>query len=111
MLDRAIARRGVYPPVSVLASLSRLMSDGIGEGRTREDHARVAKRLYSAAARVERARSLAAIIGTEELTDEEKTVLRFGERFEHELLDQTRSGPRTIVETLDAGLRVLQELG
>jgi V/A-type H+-transporting ATPase subunit B len=110
VLDRAIARRGVYPPVSVLASLSRLMSDGIGAGRTREDHPAVAKKLYAAAARVERARSLAAIIGVDELTTEERTVLRFGERFEHEFLDQARCGARTVAETLDTGLRVLEEL-
>ncbi len=110
VLDRDLARRGVFPPVAVLTSLSRLMSDGIGAGRTREDHAKIAKRLYSAAARVERARALAAIIGADELTSEERTYLRFGERFEKEFLDQTTSGPRDIATTLDVGLRVLEEL-
>lgn len=110
VLDREIARRGVYPPVAVLTSLSRLMSDGIGEGRTRADHPKIAKRLYAAAARVERARALAAIIGVDELTSEEKTYLRFGERFEREFLDQTQCGARGIHETLDAALRVLAEL-
>lgn len=111
VLDREIARRGVFPPVAVLTSLSRLMADGIGEGHTRADHPKIAKRLYAAVARVERARALAAIIGADELTAEERTYLRFGERFEKEFLDQARCGARRIEETLDAALQVLEELG
>ena len=108
VLDREIAQRGIDPPVAVLASLSRLMSDGIGEGRTRNDHADVAKQLYAAVARVERARSLASIIGADELTDIERTYLRFGERFEREFLTQREA--RTIAETLDCAWDVLREL-
>ncbi len=107
VLDRELARRGVYPPVSILPSLSRLMSDGIGKDRTREDHADVAKQLYAALARVERARSLAAIIGTEELTEIERTYLAFGERFERELLAQGVGERRTIEETLAIAWKVL----
>ena len=110
VLDSEIARRGVYPPISVLPSLSRLMSDGIGEGRTREDHPKIAKRLYAGLARVERARGLASIIGADELTEVERRYLRFGERFERELLSQKRDDARTIGETLDLALRVLGEL-
>lgn len=110
VLDREIARRGIYPPVAVLSSLSRLMSDGIGEGRTRDDHPDVAKQLYAAVARVERARGLASIIGVDELTEIERTYLRFGERFEHELLAQRGDESRTIGETLDRAWRVLREL-
>ena len=100
VLDRELARRGVYPPVSVLPSLSRLMSDGIGAGRTREDHADVAKQLYAATARVERARSLAAIIGADELSESERTYLEFGERFERDLLTQGVQERRSIEQTL-----------
>lgn len=110
VLDADIARRGAYPPMSVLASLSRLMSDGIGAGRTRDDHPDVAKQLYAAVARVERARGLASIIGADELTEIEKTYLRFGDRFEREFLAQRRDEARTISETLDIAWRVLREL-
>jgi V/A-type H+-transporting ATPase subunit B len=110
VLDREIARRGIYPPISVLASLSRLMSDGIGEGRTRGDHPDVARQLYAAVARVERARGLASIIGVEELTEVERTYLRFGERFEMQVLAQGGEESRTIAETLDRAWSALREL-
>jgi V/A-type H+-transporting ATPase subunit B len=108
VLDREIARRGIYPPIAVLPSLSRLMSDGIGAERTREDHPDVARQLYAAVARVERARALAAIIGYDELTEIERTYIRFGERFERELLGQRER--RSITETLTLAWRVLAEL-
>jgi V/A-type H+-transporting ATPase subunit B len=110
VLDREIARRGIDPPIAVLSSLSRLMADGIGEGRTRDDHPEVARQLYAAVARVERARGLASIIGVDELTDIERTYLRFGERFERELLAQRSDESRTIAETLDRAWKVLREL-
>lgn len=110
VLDREIARRGIYPPVAILPSLSRLMGDGIGTGRTRDDHPDVAKQLYVAVARVERARALASIIGVDELTEIERTYLRFGERFELEFLGQGRDDARTIAETLDRAWNVLGEL-
>jgi V/A-type H+-transporting ATPase subunit B len=96
--------------VAVLPSLSRLMSDGIGAGSTRDDHPKIAKRLYTAVARTDRARSLASIIGVDELSDEERRVLRFGERFEKEFLHQRRDETRTIAETLDRALTILGEL-
>ena len=110
VLDREIARRGIYPPISILASLSRLMSDGIGANRTRADHRDVAKQIYASVARVERARALASIIGADELTDAERKYLRFGERYEREFLSQRGNESRTIGETLDRGLNVLREL-
>ncbi|MGZ4778365.1 MAG: V-type ATP synthase subunit B [Thermoanaerobaculia bacterium] len=110
VLDRELARRGVYPPISVLPSLSRLMSDGIGAGRTREDHSDVARQLYAALARVERARSLAAIIGTEELTENERKYLAFGEHFEREMLSQRPDERRTIDQSLTIAWQVLANL-
>ncbi|HSP16583.1 MAG TPA: V-type ATP synthase subunit B [Thermoanaerobaculia bacterium] len=110
VLDRELARRGIYPPVSILPSLSRLMGDGIGAGRTREDHSDVAKQLYAAVARVERARALAGIIGIDELTEIERTYLKFGERFEREFLTQSPQEHRSIDETLSIAWNVLKTL-
>lgn len=110
VLDRDLARRGIYPPIAILPSLSRLMSDGIGKGRTREDHPAAAKQLYAAVARVERARALASIIGADELTPVERTYLRFGERYERELLAQRMDEARPIADTLDRAWRVLSAL-
>jgi V/A-type H+-transporting ATPase subunit B len=110
VLDREIARRGITPPVAILSSLSRLMSDGIGEGRTRKDHPAIARQLYAAVARVERARALAAIIGADELTEAERMYIRFGERYEREFLDQRADEERSIGETLDRACNILREL-
>jgi V/A-type H+-transporting ATPase subunit B len=106
-LDRDLERRGIYPPVSVLASLSRLMPDGIGPGRTRNDHAEISRRLYAACARAARARDLAAIIGREELSSSERAALAYAEGFERRFLSQGRRERRTIGETLDRGLEAL----
>jgi V/A-type H+-transporting ATPase subunit B len=107
VLDREIERRGLYPPVAVLPSLSRLMSDGIGAGRTREDHEPVARQLYAACARAARARSLEAIIGREDLSEIEQKYLRFGDVFEQRFLSQGHTDRRSISETLDRGWEAL----
>jgi V/A-type H+-transporting ATPase subunit B len=107
VLDRELHRRGVYPPVSVLPSLSRLMDDGIGQGRTREDHAPVARQLYAAVARAQRARALESIIGAEELSALERTYLDFGRAFEDRLIGQGRSEARGIGRTLDLAWELL----
>jgi V/A-type H+-transporting ATPase subunit B len=110
VLDRELFRRGVYPPVAVLPSLSRLMSDGIGEGRTRDDHEAVARQLYVACSRVARARALESIAGRDELTVRERRYLAFGEAFERRFLDQGREEARPIAATLDAAWSALDEL-
>ena len=110
ILDRALDRRGVYPPIAVLPSLSRLMSDGIGAGRTREDHEDVARQLYAACARVERARSLAAIIGGDELSEDERRYLRFGDVFEAAFLKQDASEARSIEDTLSRAWRLFADV-
>ncbi len=107
VLDRELERRGVYPPVAVLPSLSRLMPDGIGAGRTRADHAKIAERLYAACARAARARDLAAIIGSDELSPDERAAIAFGRAFESTFLAQGRREHRAIAQTLDRGLEVL----
>lgn len=101
VLDRDLDRRGIYPPVAVLPSLSRLMNDGIGPGRTREDHADVSRQLYASCARVARARALESIIGREELSEVEQQYLHFGEGFEQQFLTQRTDEARPVADTLD----------
>jgi V/A-type H+/Na+-transporting ATPase subunit B len=101
VLDRELDRRGVYPPVAALPSLSRLMNDGIGAGRTREDHASVSRQLYASCARVARARALESIIGREELSEVEQQYLHFGEAFEQTFLTQRVDEARSVADTLD----------
>jgi V/A-type H+-transporting ATPase subunit B len=110
VLDRELDRRGIYPPVALLPSLSRLMKDGIGADRTREDHADVARQLYASCARVARARALESIIGREELSETEQQYLRFGDVFEREFLAQDLDEARSIVRTLDLAWAALSEL-
>ena len=106
-IDRELSQKGVYPPIAVLPSLSRLMKDGIGEGMTRDDHKDVSSQLFACYARVKNVRNLAAIIGEEELSSLDKQYLRFGERFEAEFLSQGEDENRSIGETLDIGWRLL----
>jgi V/A-type H+-transporting ATPase subunit B len=110
VLDRELDRRGIYPPVAILPSLSRLMNDGIGAGRTRDDHAHIARQLYASCARVARARSLESIIGREEQSDVARQYLEFGEAFEQRFLSQQPDEVRTIALTLDRALEILAVL-
>ena len=110
VLDRGLERRGIYPPIAVLPSLSRLMSDGIGAGRTREDHEDAARQLYAACARVERARSLESIIGRDELSEGERRYLQFGELFETTFLRQDPNQARSIEDTLSLAWKLFAEL-
>lgn len=110
VLDREMSQKGMYPPVAGLPSLSRLMKDGIGEGMTREDHKDVASQLFAAYSKVKSVRSLASIIGEEELSQIDKMYLKFGEKLESEFLSQTEFEDRTIEQTLDLGWKVLSLL-
>lgn len=110
VLDRELYRRGVYPPISVMPSLSRLMDDGIGKGRTREDHAPVARQLYAAVARSARAKALESIIGFEELSALERSYLSFGKAFEERLVGQGADEARTIGRSLEIGWELLRSL-
>ena len=110
VLDRELSQKGVYPPVSALPSLSRLMKDGIGDGMTREDHAQVASQLFAAYSKVKSIRNLAAIIGEEELSNLDRSYLKFGEKLESEFLAQGEYEERTIEQTLEIGWRVLSVL-
>jgi V/A-type H+-transporting ATPase subunit B len=110
VLDRELSQRGVYPPVSGLPSLSRLMKDGIGEGMTREDHKDVSSQLFAAYSKVKSVRNLSSIIGEEELSESDKRYLKFGDIFEQEFLAQGENENRTIAQTLDLGWKVLARL-
>ena len=110
VLERDLFQRGIYPPIAGLPSLSRLMKDGIGPGRTRDDHAPLASQLFAAYSRVKQVRALAAVIGEEELSALDKLYLKFGDQFENEFLKQDESENRTIDQTLDIGWSVISAL-
>lgn len=110
VLDRSLDNNGIYPPVAVLPSLSRLMKDGIGEGFTRVDHAAVSNQLFACYARVQDARSLASVIGEEELSPSDKKLMAFGRRFDEEYIRQGENVNRTIDQTLELGWRLLSTL-
>ncbi len=110
VLSRDLMQQGVYPPISVLPSLSRLMKDGIGEGRTRADHSHWSAQLYASYAHVQNVRSLASVIGEEELSTVDQQYLAFGGSFEREFVSQGLTENRTIDETLDIGWRLLSML-
>jgi V/A-type H+-transporting ATPase subunit B len=110
VLDRELHQRGIYPPISVLPSLSRLMKDGIGKGMTREDHPHISSQLFAAYAKVKDVRALASVIGEEELTPLDHKYLEFGEAFEARFLSQREDEDRSIGETLDIGWKVVSIL-
>lgn len=110
VLDRELHNRGIYPPVNVLISLSRLMKDGIGKEKTREDHADVASQLYAAYAQCNELRSLASIIGEEALSQRDRAYLRFGDEFETRFINQGVDENRTIEETLNIAWDLLSIL-
>lgn len=110
VLDRSLEGKGFYPAVSVLPSLSRLMKDGIGAGFTREDHSAVANQLFASYARVMEARSLASVIGEEELSPTDKKFIEFGKLFEALFVNQGPNANRTIDESLDLGWKLLSTL-
>lgn len=107
VLDRTLHGQSIYPPISVLPSLSRLMKDGIGEGFTRKDHQDVANQLFSCYARVGDARALASVIGEDELSPLDKKYLEFGKEFEHRFVGQDIHDNRTIFDTLKIGWELL----
>jgi V/A-type H+-transporting ATPase subunit B len=102
VLSRELHRLNIFPPVDVLPSLSRLMQKGIGEGRTREDHRKIANSLYKYYARGRDMRRLESVVGREGMTEKDRKMLDFASSFEKEFVGQG-SVRRTIYETLDAG--------
>ncbi|MCD6442441.1 MAG: V-type ATP synthase subunit B [Thermotogae bacterium] len=110
VLSRELHRKGIYPPIDVLPSLSRLMKDGIGEGYTKEDHPEIANQLFASYSRVQDVRAIASIIGEDELSSVDRSYLKFGERFEREFISQGFDERRSIEETLNKAWDVLLTL-
>lgn len=109
-LDRTLDTTGIYPPVSVLPSLSRLMKDGIGEGYTRADHQALANQLFACYSKVQDAKALASVIGEDELSPNDKLILQFGKAFDEKFVNQGYNANRSIIETLDLGWELLSML-
>jgi len=108
LLDRGLHRRGIYPPINVGPSLSRLQKEGIGKGLTRRDHRELADQLYYAYARGSDLRNLVAVVGEESLTDEDHRFLQFADEFENKFINQGRDENRIIFESLDVGWDLLK---
>jgi V/A-type H+/Na+-transporting ATPase subunit B len=108
VLDRALDHKGIYPPISVLPSLSRLMDQGIRKGHSHEDHPAQASQLFASYARAVRVRVLASVVGRDGLTEIDRNYLEFADRFEREVINQT--GRRTLEESMAAAWGVLRLL-
>ena len=110
VLNRGLNKKGIYPPVAVLPCLSRLMDRGIGDGRTREDHAGVSNQLYAAYAEGCDLRDLVAIVGEEALSERDRKFLRFADEFEKQFVAQDKHEDRSIEQTLTIGWTLLSIL-
>ncbi len=110
VLNRDMDQKGIYPPIAILPSLSRLMKDGIGKGFTRDDHPDLSNQLFASYSKVQDARSLASVIGEDELSDTDKKYLEFGKAFEALFINQDMVDNRTIDQTLDLGWKLLSIL-
>jgi V/A-type H+-transporting ATPase subunit B len=110
ILDRNLYRKGCYPSVNVLPSLSRLRDKGVGSGKTRDDHAGLANQLFAAYARGKQAEELKVILGEAALSDADKAFLRFSTGFEDKFITQGINENRTIIETLSIGWELLRLL-
>ncbi len=110
VLSRDLGAKGIYPPVDVLPSLSRLMKDGIGAGFTRDDHSALANQLLATYSKVQDAKALASVIGEDELSEGDKLLMAFGRAFESKFLNQSFTENRTIAQTLDLGWSLLSML-
>jgi V/A-type H+-transporting ATPase subunit B len=110
ILSRELHQKNIYPPINVLPSLSRLQKESIGEGYTREDHPDVANQVFSAYSHVQDVRSLAQVIGEDDISDMDKRYMEFGRQFEQKFLNQRFEGNRSMQETLDVMWELLAEL-
>lgn len=110
VLGRDLYQKGINPPIDILQSLSRLMKDGIGEGCTRKDHSKLADKVFSSYSKVQDVRALATVLGEADLTDEDKKYLEFGNQFEERFINQGMYENRTIEETLNLMVELLEIL-
>ena len=107
VLSRELHNKGIYPPVDIAPSLSRLMKDGIGKDDTRDDHPRVANQLYALYAKAQETRNLASIIGAEELSVRDQRYLEFASEFDRLFVGQSEDANRSIIETLNLAWELL----
>ena len=110
VISRELHQKGIYPPINVLPSLSRLMNAGIGPGKTREDHKSVSDQLYAAYAQGRELRGLVAIVGEDALNERDLQLLKFADLFENKFLRQSRDEDRTIESTLDLAWDLLTNI-
>ncbi|MGN0269838.1 MAG: V-type ATP synthase subunit B, partial [Candidatus Weimeria sp.] len=110
ILSRELYQKGIQPPIDVLPSLSRLKDKGIGEGKTRADHANTMNQLFAAYARGKDAKELMIILGEAALTDIDKLYAKFADEFEEKYVNQGYNTDRSIEETLDIGWDLLRIL-
>lgn len=110
VLNRELSQKSIYPPIAILPSLSRLMKDGIGEDYTREDHADLANQIFASYSHVQDVRSLAQIVGEEDLSEVDQKYLKMGRAFEERFIAQLHDEERSIIETLDLGWEILSIL-
>ena len=111
VISRELHQKGIYPPINVLPSLSRLMNAGIGPGKTREDHKSVSDQLYAAYAQGKELRGLVAIVGEDALNERDLQLLKFADIFEDKFLRQSRDEDRSIDEgTLDLAWNLLSNI-
>ena len=110
VLSRELSQKGIYPPVGILPSLSRLMKDGTGKGFTRADHPDLSNQLFASYSEVSSARSLATVIGEDELSQADKLSLKFGSEFENRFVNQGMYENRSLEATLDLGWELLSIL-
>jgi V/A-type H+-transporting ATPase subunit B len=108
ILSRELLRKGIYPPIDVLPSLSRLKDKGIGKGKTREDHSDVLNQLFACYAKGKEARELAVILGEAALSDLDRLYLKFTDHFEDKFVRQAESEDRSIIRTLEIGWELLR---
>lgn len=110
ILSRELENQGIQPPINVLPSLSRLKDEGIGEGKTRKDHAPTMNQIFSAYAQGKEAKELANVLGEAALSDSDKKYVQFTDKFEQEYVNQGNYTNRTIEESLDLGWDLLKIL-
>ncbi|MCL1827936.1 MAG: V-type ATP synthase subunit B [Oscillospiraceae bacterium] len=110
VLSRDLDQKGIYPPVAILPSLSRLMKDGVGKGFTREDHPELANQLFASYSAVTDARNLASVIGEDEISETDRLYIEFGNRLEKEFIRQSAREDRSLEQTLDKGWELLSLL-
>ncbi|VVB60621.1 V-type ATP synthase beta chain [uncultured archaeon] len=110
VLSRELHRKGIYPPIDILPSLSRLMNLGIGKDKTRDDHKAVSDQLYANYAEGRDLRGLVAIVGEEALSEKDRKLLKFAEAFEDKFVRQGKKEDRSIKDTLSVAWKLLSAM-